>query len=44
MERLVGDAGIIRHRGKIVSTINNAKRAVELKKEAGSLALVGQGG
>jgi DNA-3-methyladenine glycosylase I len=38
VERLVADAGIIRHRGKIVSTINNAKRAVELKKEAGSLA------
>ncbi len=32
------DAGIIRHRGKIVSTINNAKRAQEMVKEAGSLA------
>lgn len=38
IERLVQDAGIIRHRGKIVSTINNAKRAQELIKEAGSLA------
>jgi DNA-3-methyladenine glycosylase I len=38
VERLVQDAGIIRHRGKIVSTINNAKRAQELVKEAGSLA------
>jgi DNA-3-methyladenine glycosylase I len=38
VERLVRDAGIIRHRGKIVSTINNAKRAVELVDEAGSLA------
>jgi DNA-3-methyladenine glycosylase I len=38
VERLVGDAGIIRHRGKIVSTINNAKRAIELREEAGSLA------
>ena len=38
VERLVGDAGIIRHRGKIVSTINNAKRARELADDAGSLA------
>jgi DNA-3-methyladenine glycosylase I len=38
VERLVLDAGIIRHRGKITSTINNAKRAVELAKETGSLA------
>jgi len=38
IERCVADAGIIRHRGKIVSTINNAKRAIELKKEFGSLA------
>lgn len=27
--RLLGDAGIIRHRGKIESTINNAKRLLE---------------
>jgi DNA-3-methyladenine glycosylase I len=38
VERLLQDAGIIRHRGKIVSTINNAKRAIELVEEAGSLA------
>lgn len=38
VERLVQDAGIIRHRGKIVSTINNAARAIEMKKEFGSLA------
>ncbi len=38
VERLVQDAGIIRHRGKIVSTINNAHRAIELKGEFGSLA------
>jgi len=38
VERLVQDAGIIRHRGKIVSTINNAQRAQELVNEAGSLA------
>nr|WP_210164970.1 DNA-3-methyladenine glycosylase I [Afifella pfennigii] len=38
VERLLADAGIIRHRGKIVSAINNAARALELQREAGSLA------
>jgi len=38
VRRLLGDAGIIRHRGKIESTINNAKRALELVAEHGSLA------
>ena len=38
VNRLVKDASIIRHRGKIESTINNAKRAIELVEEAGSLA------
>jgi DNA-3-methyladenine glycosylase I len=38
IERCVADAGIIRHRGKIVSTINNARRAIELRRETGSLA------
>lgn len=38
VERLLGDAGIVRHRGKIESTISNARRAVELAAEAGSLA------
>jgi DNA-3-methyladenine glycosylase I len=38
VERLLADAGIIRHRGKIVSTINNARRALELVAECGSLA------
>jgi DNA-3-methyladenine glycosylase I len=38
VHRLVNDAGIIRHRGKIESTINNAKRALELIEEQGSLA------
>ncbi len=38
VERLVQDTGIIRHRGKINSTINNAKRAIELKQEFGTLA------
>jgi DNA-3-methyladenine glycosylase I len=36
--RLLGDAGIVRHRGKIESTINNAARALELCAEHGSLA------
>jgi DNA-3-methyladenine glycosylase I len=36
--RLLGDAGIVRHRGKIESTINNARRALELIDEHGSLA------
>lgn len=35
--RLLDDAGIIRHRGKIEATINNAQRAVELIEETGSL-------
>jgi DNA-3-methyladenine glycosylase I len=38
VQRLVKDAGIVRHRGKIESTINNAKRALELIEEQGSLA------
>jgi DNA-3-methyladenine glycosylase I len=38
VERLLGDAGIVRHRGKIESTINNAKRLLELRREFGSLA------
>jgi DNA-3-methyladenine glycosylase I len=38
VDRLLGDAGIVRHRGKIESTINNARRARELQGEEGSLA------
>jgi DNA-3-methyladenine glycosylase I len=38
VERLLGDAGIVRHRGKIEATINNANRAIEMKGELGSLA------
>ena len=38
VDRLLGDAGIVRHRGKIESTINNAKRAIEMVDECGSLA------
>jgi len=36
--RLLADAGIVRHRGKIESTINNAKRVIELRREFGSLS------
>jgi DNA-3-methyladenine glycosylase I len=38
VERLLGDASIIRHRGKIEATINNARRALELVEAEGSLA------
>ena len=38
VESLVGNAAIVRHRGKIESTINNAQRAIDLRKEFGSLA------
>lgn len=36
--RCLADAGIVRHQGKIRSTINNAARALELRAEFGSLA------
>ena len=35
--RLMADAGIVRHRGKIEATINNAARMLELVAEVGSL-------
>ena len=38
INRLLKDEGIVRHRGKIEATINNAKRAQELVKQEGSLA------
>ncbi len=38
VERLMGDAGIVRHRGKIEATIANARCAVELAETEGSLA------
>jgi DNA-3-methyladenine glycosylase I len=38
VRRLLADAGIVRHRGKIESTINNARRACDLVDEVGSLA------
>ena len=37
VERLLADAGIVRHRGKIESAINNAQRAIELIDAAGSI-------
>ena len=37
IKRLLNDTGIVRHRGKIESTINNARRAIELAEEFGSL-------
>jgi DNA-3-methyladenine glycosylase I len=36
--RCLADTGIVRHRGKIVSTINNARRAQALREEFGTLA------
>lgn len=38
INRLLNNAGIVRHRGKIEAVINNAKRAIELVEEEGSLA------
>lgn len=38
VERLVLDANIVRHRGKIEATINNAKRAIEMQQMHTSLA------
>ena len=36
--KMLGDAGIVRHRKKIESAINNAKQAVQLRDEHGSLS------
>lgn len=38
VERLLADPGIVRHRGKIESVINNARRALDMRAEFGSLA------
>jgi DNA-3-methyladenine glycosylase I len=38
VERLLADPGIVRHRGKIESAIGNARRALDLRDEFGSLA------
>lgn len=35
--RLLGDAGIVRHRGKIEATISNARALLELREHEGSL-------
>ncbi len=35
--RMLGDARIVRHRGKILSTINNAQRSLEVIADVGSL-------
>ena len=37
VQRLLADAGIVRHRGKIESTLNNARRVLELRAAEGSL-------
>ena len=38
MAALLQDAGIVRHRGKIEAVIHDARRAVALQEESGSLA------
>jgi DNA-3-methyladenine glycosylase I len=38
VKRLLDDAGIVRHRGKIEASINNAKRACEMIDQEGSIA------
>ncbi|TWT94255.1 DNA-3-methyladenine glycosylase I [Neorhodopirellula pilleata] len=37
VNRLVKDSGIIRHRGKIAATLHNASRAIEMRRDEGSL-------
>ena len=36
VEQLLGDASIVRHRGKVESTVNNAARVLEVREELGS--------
>lgn len=38
VERLLADSGIVRHRGKIEATINNARQYLELREREGSLS------
>ena len=38
VQRLLGDAGIVRHRGKIEAAINNAGATLEVQCDLGSLA------
>ena len=40
VERLLGDAGIVRHRGKIQATITNARATIALREEGGLVDLV----
>jgi len=39
VDRMLADAGIVRHQGKIRSTINNAQCALEMIEEHGSIAM-----
>lgn len=36
VDRLLGDSGIVRHRGKIESTIGNAQRVLDVQDDCGS--------
>ena len=38
VDRLLGDAGIVRHRGKIEATVDNARAAIDTVDRHGSLA------
>lgn len=38
VERLLADPGIVRHRGKIVAVVNNARQALDIAASEGSLA------
>lgn len=38
LERLIGDAGIVRHRGKIESAIGNARAFLDVQREFGSFS------
>ncbi|WP_076262779.1 DNA-3-methyladenine glycosylase I [Intrasporangium flavum] len=40
VERLLGDAGIIRHRGKIQAAISNARATIALREEGGLVDFV----
>lgn len=40
VERLLADAGIVRHRGKITATIDNARTTLRLRTEGGLAKLV----
>ncbi len=39
VEQLLNNKGIVRHRGKIEAVINNARKAIEIEQEFGSLAV-----